>query len=142
MKLYSGVRRFLAIPTNFRGVGEPGDGHFQTLVPRSAHLFGAVYKEAEILLNDLESFRVKWLPLVAPAKIDIGQTYVYIYTRLWVTYAAFGVLRKGRCEIWCVILGFGDYCRLKGKQPQDWEKAFKDAKQWAQEVTMRGDSFD
>lgn len=74
MKLYSGIRRFLAIPMNFRGVGDQVDGHFQTLIPRSAYLFGAVYKEAEILLNALESLRVKWLPLVAPAKIDIGET--------------------------------------------------------------------
>ncbi|XP_058798637.1 cytoplasmic dynein 2 heavy chain 1 [Phymastichus coffea] len=97
MKLYSGIRRFLAIPTNFRGVGNPEDGHFHTLVPRSAYLFGAVYREAENLLNAFECLRVKWLPLVSPAKIDIGQT-------------------------------------LKGKQSHDWEKAFKDAKQWAQEV--------
>ncbi|KAJ8675958.1 hypothetical protein QAD02_011744 [Eretmocerus hayati] len=96
-KLYSGIRRFLVIPVNFRGVGDQTDSHFDTLVPQSAHLFGAVYKEAEILLEALESLRVKWLPLVAPAKIDIGRA-------------------------------------LKGKQPQDWEKAFKDAKLWAQEV--------
>lgn len=76
VKLYSGIRRFLAIPTNFRGVGDPEDCHFHTLVPRSAHLFGAVYREAENLLNALECLRVKWLPLVSPAKIDIGQTYV------------------------------------------------------------------
>ncbi|XP_023246189.1 cytoplasmic dynein 2 heavy chain 1 [Copidosoma floridanum] len=97
MKLYSGVRRFLVIPVNFRGVGDEPDEHFRGLVAQSAHMFGAVYGEAEGLLAALDSFRVKWLPLVAPAKIDIGQT-------------------------------------LKGKQPQDWEKAFKDAKQWAQEV--------
>jgi dynein heavy chain 2 len=73
-KLYSGIRRFLAIPMNFRGVGDQADGHFQTLVLQSADFFGGVYKEAEILLNALESFRVKWLSLVAPAKINVGQT--------------------------------------------------------------------
>uniref|UniRef100_A0ABD2XKY5 Dynein heavy chain, cytoplasmic n=1 Tax=Trichogramma kaykai TaxID=54128 RepID=A0ABD2XKY5_9HYME len=102
MKLYTGIRRFLVIPANFRGVGGGGNeqadqAQFPRLVPRSAHLFGAVYREAEILLDALEIFRLKWLPLVAPAKIDIGHT-------------------------------------LKGKQAQDWEKAFKEAKQWAQEV--------
>ncbi|XP_011502016.1 PREDICTED: cytoplasmic dynein 2 heavy chain 1 [Ceratosolen solmsi marchali] len=97
-KLYSGIRRFLAIPVNFRGVGDQADGHFQTLIPQSIYLFGGVYKEAEILLSALESFRIKWLSLVAPANVDVGQT-------------------------------------LRGKQWQDWEKAFKDSKQWAQEVS-------
>ncbi|XP_063978818.1 cytoplasmic dynein 2 heavy chain 1 [Diachasmimorpha longicaudata] len=101
-KLYSGVRRFLAIPTNFRGVGDPTDGKFGSLVQRSAYLYGGVYKEAEVALSGLEEVRMKWIPLAAPARIDIGE-------------------------------------QLKGKSPQDWEKAFKDAKQWAQEVgKLRG----
>ncbi|XP_015119188.1 cytoplasmic dynein 2 heavy chain 1 [Diachasma alloeum] len=101
-KLYSGVRRFLAIPTNFRGVGDPADGKFGSLVQRSAYLYGGVYKEAEVALSGLEEVRMKWVPLAAPARVDIGE-------------------------------------QLKGKPPQDWERAFKDAKQWAQEVgKLRG----
>ena len=96
-KLYSGLRRCLAIPTNFRGVGDSADGQFGGLVPRSAYLYGGVYKEAEVALETIEAVRVKWITLSAPGKIDIGE-------------------------------------RLKGKPPQEWERAFKDAKQWAQEV--------
>ncbi|XP_024946848.1 cytoplasmic dynein 2 heavy chain 1 isoform X2 [Cephus cinctus] len=101
-KVYSGLKRFLAIPTNFRGVGDPADGHFSDLVQRSAYLYGGVYKEAEVGLSAIESVRLKWIPLAAPARIDVGE-------------------------------------RLKGKSPQEWERAFKDAKQWAQEVgKLRG----
>ncbi|XP_011311295.1 cytoplasmic dynein 2 heavy chain 1 [Fopius arisanus] len=101
-KLYSGIRRFLAIPINFRGVGDTVDGKFGSLVQRSAYLYGGVYKEAEVALCALEEVRMKWVPLAAPARIDIGE-------------------------------------ELKGKSPQDWEKAFKEAKQWAQEVgKLRG----
>lgn len=101
-KLYSGVRRFLAIPTNFRGVGDPADGKFTSLLQRSAYLYGGVYKEAEVALSGIEEVRMKWVPLAAPARVDIGE-------------------------------------ELKGKSPQDWERAFKEAKQWAQEVgKLRG----
>ncbi|XP_043268031.1 cytoplasmic dynein 2 heavy chain 1 [Venturia canescens] len=101
-KLYSGIRRFLAIPTNFRGVGDPADGQFGSLVDRSAYLFGDVYKEAEVVLAAIEEYRLKWIPLAAPAQIDVGTI-------------------------------------LKGKSPQEWERAFKEAKQWAQEVgKLRG----
>ncbi|XP_051159645.1 cytoplasmic dynein 2 heavy chain 1 [Leptopilina boulardi] len=101
-KIYSGIRRFLAIPTNFRGVGDPSDAEFHTLVQRCAYLYGGVYKEAEMVLSSLEALRCKWIPLAAPAKIDAGE-------------------------------------QLKGKSPQEWERAFKEAKQWAQEVgKLRG----
>ncbi|KAI4495703.1 hypothetical protein M0802_008538 [Mischocyttarus mexicanus] len=101
-KIYSGIRRSLSIPMNFRGVGDVEHAQFGNLVQKSAYLFGGVYKQAEIALNALESVRIKWLNLAAPAKIDIGQ-------------------------------------KLKGASPNDWTKAFKDAKQWAQEVgKLRG----
>lgn len=73
MKLYSGLRRFLVIPVNFRGVGDQVDGRFQTIVTKSAHLFGGVYKEAEVLLDALEQYRLKWLPMVASGKLDINE---------------------------------------------------------------------
>ncbi|XP_046488904.1 cytoplasmic dynein 2 heavy chain 1 [Neodiprion pinetum] len=101
-KVYSALRRFLAIPTNFRGVGDAAEGQFGGLVRRSAYLFGRVYAEAEIVLAAMEATRVKWIPLAAPARMDPGE-------------------------------------RLKGRPPVEWEKAFKDAKQWAQEVgRLRG----
>lgn len=73
-KIYAGVRRFLAIPSNFRGVGDEAGPTFKLLVPQSAHLFGAIYEQAESLLRALDDLRLEWLPLVAPAKLDIGQT--------------------------------------------------------------------
>lgn len=72
-KLYSGIRRFLAIPTNFRGVGDHADADFHTLVERSAYLYGGVYKEAEKVVGALEALRCKWIPLAAPARIDTGE---------------------------------------------------------------------
>ncbi|KAF7378965.1 hypothetical protein HZH66_015199 [Vespula vulgaris] len=101
-KIYSGIRRSLSIPMNFRGVGNVEHAQFGNLVHKSAYLFGGVYKQAEIALNALESVRIKWLNLAAPARIDIGE-------------------------------------KLKGASPNDWSRAFKDAKQWAQEVgKLRG----
>lgn len=67
-KLYSGVRRFLAIPMNFRGVGDPADGKFGIIVGQSAHLFGGVYKEAESALASLEILKSKWMVLTTPTK--------------------------------------------------------------------------
>ncbi|KZC10148.1 Cytoplasmic dynein 2 heavy chain 1 [Dufourea novaeangliae] len=101
-KLYSAIRRSLSIPMNFRGVGDAADAHFGDLIQRSGYLFGGVYKQAEIALAALETLRMKWLYLAAPAKIDAAE-------------------------------------RLKGRSPQEWTRAFKDAKQWAQEVgRLRG----
>lgn len=77
-KLYSGIRRFLAIPTNFRGVGDPADGQFSSLVDRNAYLFGGVYKEAEAAIAAIEEYRRKWIPLAGPAQTDIGEMYVEI----------------------------------------------------------------
>ncbi|XP_018402903.1 PREDICTED: cytoplasmic dynein 2 heavy chain 1 [Cyphomyrmex costatus] len=101
-KLYSGIRRSLSIPVNFRGVGDIADARFGDLVQKNAYLFSGVYKQVEIVLSTLELFRTKWLNLATPANIDVGE-------------------------------------RLKGKPPQEWAKAFKEAKQWAQEVgKLRG----
>ncbi|XP_020293197.1 cytoplasmic dynein 2 heavy chain 1 [Pseudomyrmex gracilis] len=101
-KLYSGIRRSLSIPINFRGVGDVADAHFGDLVQKNAYLFSGVYKQIEIVLSTLESFRIKWLGLATPANIDVGE-------------------------------------QLKNKPPQEWAKAFKEAKQWAQEVgKLRG----
>ncbi|XP_076621618.1 dynein cytoplasmic heavy chain beethoven [Colletes latitarsis] len=101
-KLYSAIRRSLSIPMNFRGVGDAADAHFGDLIQRNGYLFGGVYKQAEIALSALETLRMKWLHLAAPAKIDVAE-------------------------------------RLKGRSPQEWTRAFKDSKQWAQKVgKLRG----
>lgn len=72
-KLYSGIRRSLFIPVNFRGVGDVSDAHFGDLVQKNAYLFSGVYKQVEIALAILELFRMKWLSLATPANIDIGE---------------------------------------------------------------------
>ncbi|XP_066585667.1 cytoplasmic dynein 2 heavy chain 1 [Prorops nasuta] len=101
-KLYSSIRRSLSIPINFRGVGDPSDARFADLVSKNTDLFGSIYKEAEVALSSMESLRIKWLNLAAPANIEPSE-------------------------------------RLKMKSPQDWSRAFKDTKQWAQEVgKLRG----
>lgn len=76
-KLYSAIRRSLSIPMNFRGVGDPSEAHFTDLVQRSGYLFGGVYKQAEIALSALETLRMKWLYLAAPAKIDVAERYKF-----------------------------------------------------------------
>lgn len=75
-KIYSGIRRSLSIPMNFRVVDNVENAKFSNLVHKSAYLTGGVYKQAEIALNALESVRIKWLNLAAPATIDIGEKYV------------------------------------------------------------------
>ncbi|XP_032668403.1 cytoplasmic dynein 2 heavy chain 1 [Odontomachus brunneus] len=72
-KLYSSIRRSLSIPINFRGVGDVSDAHFGDLVQKNAYLFSGVYKQIEIALSTLESFRIKWLNLATPANIDVGE---------------------------------------------------------------------
>lgn len=72
-KLYSALRRSLSIPMNFRGVGDVADAHFGDLVQKNAYLFSGVYKQIEIALSILESFRAKWLCLATPANINIRE---------------------------------------------------------------------
>lgn len=72
-KLYSGIRRSLSIPVNFRGVGDVADAHFGDLVQKNAYLFSGVYKQVEVALATLELFRTKWLSLATPANIDVGE---------------------------------------------------------------------
>jgi len=72
-KLYSGIRRSLSIPMNFRGVGDVSDARFGDLVQKNAYLFSGVYKQVEIALSTLELFRTKWLNLATPANIDVGE---------------------------------------------------------------------
>lgn len=98
-KLYGGISRFLAIPLNFRGVGDSADGQFNVLLQKSAYLYGGIYKDAEVLLNAIEAVRQKWLSLTNPLQDD-------------------------------------DFEWSKEKTPQEWEEAFKSAKQWAQKVTI------
>lgn len=72
-KLYSGIRRSLSIPVNFRGVGDVADARFGDLVQKNAYLFSGVYKQVEVALSTLELFRTKWLSLATPANIDVGE---------------------------------------------------------------------
>lgn len=60
---------------NFRGVGDAAEANFGGLIQRSCYLFGGVYKQAEIALSALETLRMKWLHLAAPAKIDAAERY-------------------------------------------------------------------
>ena len=72
MKYYSQLKRFLAIPKNFRGVSESSeDLIFPSIIERNAHRFSHLFKKAEELFVQLEQKRDKYLDWVAIGSVDI-----------------------------------------------------------------------
>ena len=58
MKYFSQLKRFLAIPKNFRGVSESSENLiFPAIIDRNAHRFSHLFKKAEELFSRLD--RVK-----------------------------------------------------------------------------------
>ena len=72
MKYYSQLKRFLAIPKNFRGVSESSENLiFPAIIDRNAHRFGHLFKKAEELFIQLEKKRDSFLDWVAIGSVDI-----------------------------------------------------------------------
>ena len=66
------LKRFLAIPKNFRGVSESSeDLIFPSIIERNAHRFSHLFKKAEELFVQLEQKRDKYLDWVAIGSVDI-----------------------------------------------------------------------
>ena len=73
MKYYSQLKRFLAIPNNFRGVTEAsGEGSiFPSIIERNAHRFKDLYEKAEELFVRLEGVKERFRDWVALGSIDM-----------------------------------------------------------------------
>ena len=72
MKYYTQLKKFLAIPKNFRGVSESSeDLIFPSIIERNAHRFSHLFKKAEELFVQLEQKRDKYLDWVAIGSVDI-----------------------------------------------------------------------
>jgi dynein heavy chain 2 len=66
MKYFSQLKRFLAIPNNFRGVSESIENSiFPTLVDRNAHRFSHLFQKAEDLFNHLDKVKDRFIEWVA-----------------------------------------------------------------------------
>ncbi|XP_068082912.1 cytoplasmic dynein 2 heavy chain 1 [Anabrus simplex] len=74
MKYYGQLKRFLAIPNNFRGVGEAGDGLiFPVIIDRNARRFSHLFAKAEELFARLEKIKDRWLQWVVLGSVNLDQ---------------------------------------------------------------------
>ena len=72
MKYYSQLKRFLAIPKNFRGVSESSENLiFPSIIDRNAHRFSHLFSKAEELFIQLEKKRDSFIDWVAIGSVDI-----------------------------------------------------------------------
>ncbi len=72
MKYFSQLKRFLAIPNNFRGVSESAENLvFPAIIERNAHRFSHLFKKAEDLFSRLEHVKARFVDWVALGAIDI-----------------------------------------------------------------------
>lgn len=72
MKYFSQLKRFLAIPSNFRGVSETVDNLiFPAIIDRNAHRFSHLFKKAEDLFSRLDHVKSRFVDWVALGAIDI-----------------------------------------------------------------------
>ncbi|XP_069679211.1 cytoplasmic dynein 2 heavy chain 1 isoform X2 [Periplaneta americana] len=73
-KYYGQLKRFLAIPNNFRGVSESNESLiFPTIIDRNAHRFGHLFVKAEELFGRLDAVKDRWLQWVALGSVDLDQ---------------------------------------------------------------------
>ena len=74
MKYYTQLKRFLAIPNNFRGVGESVDNLiFPLIIQNNAHRFGHLFKKAEELFQRLNNVKERFADWVVLGKVDIEE---------------------------------------------------------------------
>ncbi|KAJ9584167.1 hypothetical protein L9F63_021464, partial [Diploptera punctata] len=70
MKYYGQLKRFLAIPNNFRGVTENNESLiFPVIIDR----FGYLFAKAEDLFGRLDAVKDRWLQWVALGSVDLDQ---------------------------------------------------------------------
>ncbi|XP_076054654.1 dynein cytoplasmic heavy chain beethoven [Oratosquilla oratoria] len=74
MKYYGQLKRFLAIPFNFKGVSEVNEHPiFPAIVDRNAHRFAQLFRRAEDLFERLEGVKERFVDLAALGSSDIEQ---------------------------------------------------------------------
>ena len=75
MKYFSQLKRFLAIPNNFKGVTETGGAEapsiFPIIVERNSHRFGHLFGKAEELFERLDKVKDRFSDWVALGSVDI-----------------------------------------------------------------------
>ncbi|XP_042221258.1 cytoplasmic dynein 2 heavy chain 1-like isoform X2 [Homarus americanus] len=74
MKYYGQLKRFLAIPFQFKGVNEVNEHPvFPTIVDRNAHRFSQLFQRAEELFERLENIKERFADLCALGSCDVEQ---------------------------------------------------------------------
>ena len=76
MKYFSQLKRFLAIPNNFRGVTDTGGeagSIFPTIVERNSHRFGHLFCKAEELFQRLDKVKDRFAEWVALGSVDVEE---------------------------------------------------------------------
>ena len=72
MKYFSQLKRFLAIPNNFRGVTDVGgETIFPKIVERNSHRFGHLFGKAEELFQRLDKVKDRFAEWVALGSVDV-----------------------------------------------------------------------
>ena len=72
MKYFSQLKRFLAIPNNFRGVSESIENSiFPTIVDRNAHRFSHLFQKAEDLFQRLDKVKDRFVEWVALGSVNV-----------------------------------------------------------------------
>ena len=72
MKYFSQLKRFLAIPNNFRGVSDSAENLiFPTIVERNSHRFGHLFQKAEDLFERLDKMKDRFTEWVALGSVDV-----------------------------------------------------------------------
>ena len=76
MKYFSQLKRFLAIPNNFRGVtdaSETSGSIFPKIVERNSHRFGHLFGKAEELFQRLDKVKDRFAEWVALGSVDVDE---------------------------------------------------------------------
>ena len=72
MKYYGQLKRFLAIPFNFKGVNEFNESRmFSTIVDLNTHRFDRLFQRGELLFNKLEELKEQYVEMVALGSKDM-----------------------------------------------------------------------
>ena len=72
MKYFSQLKRFLAIPNNFRGVSESTENSiFPTIVDRNSYRYTHLFKKAEDLFTRLDKVKDRFIEWVSLGSVDV-----------------------------------------------------------------------
>ena len=71
-KYYREIKKFIAIPKNFKGLAE-NQALFQNIIQNNSHLFQTVYEKAESLFSRLIAVKNQFEDWVVLGSVDIEQ---------------------------------------------------------------------